>query len=70
MRMVKKTNSSPEEYTKMLQKVLDTKPYGLLNQIYDPKNQICYLYFWDTDYIPEEWEEWIVRPVSKMKRYP
>ena len=64
MRMVKRTNATYEDFVDMRQQILDTAPFGLINDIYDRKNMIAYLYFWDSDYIPEEWEEWIVRPVS------
>jgi len=64
MRMITIPNCSYDKFNDMRQQVLDTTPYGLLNDIYDKKNRIGYLYFWDTDYIPEKWEHLIVRPVS------
>ena len=63
MRMVGKKGTY-EEFQKMRQLVLDTHPYALLNDVYDQKNSMIYLYFWDSDYIPEEWEEYILRPIN------
>lgn len=65
MRMVKREDCTYEQFRKMRQQILDTAPFGLINDIYDEKNRIAYLYFWDSDYIPKEWEQWVVRPVSK-----
>lgn len=69
MRMVSR-KCSYEEFAKMRQQVLDTTPYGLINDIYDSKNNVAYLYFWDSDYIPEGWEEWVIRPVSRKSTKP
>ena len=64
MRMITIPDCEYEKFNSMRQQVLDTTPYGLLNDIYDSKNKIGYLYFWDTDYIPDEWEQYIVRPIN------
>lgn len=53
-----------KEFQEMRQWVLDNCPYALLNDVYDQKNSMIYLYFWDSDYIPEEWKKCISRPVS------
>lgn len=67
MRMVKVNDCSYEQFVELRQEILDTAPYGLINDIYDSKNKIAYLYFWDSDYIPADWEKlgWVVRPISK-----
>ena len=70
MRMVKRRGVTYLEFERMRQQILDTAPYGLINDIYDGKNKIAYLYFWDSDYIPEEWEQWVVRPISKKSSLP
>lgn len=63
MRMVSKKGSY-EEFQKMRQWVLDNCPYALLNDVYDAKNNMIYLYFWDSDYIPEKWDSYVVRPTA------
>lgn len=68
MRMVKRTDCTYEEFEAMRQAILDKAPYGLINDIYDKKNRIAYLYFWDSDYIPSHWEQWVVRPISKKSQ--
>lgn len=45
--------------------VLRTTPYALINSEYLKEERIGYLYFWDSDYIPQEWDQWIVRPKSR-----
>ena len=39
-------------------------PHGVYNQRYNPRLEIATIQFWDSDYIPEEWEQWVVRPKS------
>ena len=67
MRMVKKKGTY-EEFVEMRQWVLDNCPYALLNDIYDKKNGILYLYFWDSDYIPEDWQKYVSRPVATVSQ--
>ena len=50
--------------------VLRTTPYALLNAEYLKEEKTGYLYFWDSDYIPKEWEQWIVRPKSQSAIVP
>lgn len=65
MRMLKREKCSYKDFYAMRLKILRETPYGLINSEYLKEDQICYLYFWDSDYIPAEWEKWVVRPVSK-----
>ena len=68
--MRKRENCSILQFQEMRQIILDTVPYGLLNSEYDDKNQIAYLYLWDSDYVPKVLEPWIVRPVSAKSDKP
>jgi len=64
MRMVKRTECEYEDYAKMVDLIDETCPYGLISCRYNKRLKIGFLYFWDSDYIPEEWEEYVSRPVS------
>ena len=65
MRMVRKYGSY-DEFVSMRQWVLDNCAHALINDIYDKKNGVIYLYFWDSDYIPQDWHKYVVRPIATM----
>lgn len=64
--MVKIPCNSEATFNLMRERALRDFPYGLLNSEFSEEQKIAFLYFWDTDYIPPEWEEYIVRPVTKV----
>lgn len=70
MRMLKRENCTYEQFQDMRQRVLDHVPFALINDIYDSKNKIGYLYFWDSDYIFAGWERWVVRPSTTKSITP
>jgi len=46
-------------------KILDTTPFGLINDIFDSDPDVgnrAFFFFVDRDYIPEELEKFIIRP--------
>ena len=65
MRMLKREDCSYEDWYAMRLRVLREAPYGLLNSEYLKEERIGFLYFWDSDYIPKDWEKWVTRSVSK-----
>ena len=70
MRMLERKNCSYEDWYAMRLQVLRNTPYALLNAEYLKEERIGYLYFWDSDYIPAEWEQWIVRPKKTASDQP
>ena len=38
------------------------KPFGLISAIYSTKLKMAMFQFWDTDYIPDNMQQFIVRP--------
>lgn len=68
MRMVKREECSYEEFYQMRLQVLRQTPYGLLNTEYLKEDKVAFFYFWDSDYIPKDWEQWVIRPVSKNSK--
>ncbi len=69
MRMLRRCTSY-EVFQAMRQRILEECPFALINDVYDSKNGIAYLSLWDSDYFPEEWEEWIIRPKSTASEKP
>lgn len=47
-------------FDKVLSAILRIIPFALLNSEY--KNETGYFYFWDTEYVPEVFEEWKLSP--------
>lgn len=41
---------------------LEFKPFGLITAIFSTKLKMALFQFWDTDYIPVQLEQYIVRP--------
>lgn len=65
MRMVKREDCKYTDYSEMMDYIDRTAPYGVISCRYNPRLRIGFIYFWDSDYIPKDWEQWVVRPVSK-----
>ena len=64
MRMVKFEDCEYEDFYKKRLLILRDIPYALLNAEYLKEDKIAYFYFWDSDYVPEAWKPWIVRPTN------
>lgn len=62
MRTVKITNCSYQLYEAIRDAIYKHIPFCLVNQGYSPKEKIGMFNFWDSDYIPESLEKFILRP--------
>lgn len=62
MRTIKIEPCSYELYTAIRDKIMKFIPFCLINQDYSPNEQIAMFNFWDSDYIPQILEKYILRP--------
>lgn len=70
MRWVVRKNCSYDEYGDMMDRVDSTFPYGVFEARYNRRLKIAMIAFWDSDYIPKEWEQWVVRPITTKSDKP
>lgn len=62
MRTLIRKNCTYDEYAEMIDHVDEHMPFALLEARYNKRLATAILTFWDSDYIPPQWEEFIVRP--------
>ena len=53
-----------DEYGEMIDYVDEHMPFALLEARYNRRLATAILTFWDSDYIPPQWDQWVVRPAS------
>ena len=64
MRTIIRKDCSYDMYGHMIDQIDEQAPYALVEARYNKRLRTAILTFWDSDYIPKEWNEWIVRPSS------
>ena len=62
MRTVVIDNYSYKEFELMRDKLIKSVPYAIVNDMYSKHHKRAVFSFWDSDFIPKELEEFIVRP--------
>ena len=67
MRMLKIPNCDYEIFYAIRKEILRKVPFALINSEYLKEDKLAFYYFWDTDYIPEELEAFIVKPPHEAK---
>lgn len=67
MRMVKIPNCSYELFCAIRLEILKKVPLALINSEYLGEEKLGFFYFGDTDYIPIEMKEFIVKPPHEPK---
>lgn len=70
MRSIVRKNATYDDYAEMMDYVDEHVPYGVYEARYNPRLQQIVIAFWDSDYIPKEWEQWVVRPSSTKSDKP
>ncbi len=69
MRMVKIENLPYNSFAKMRRAILETIPFAIINTEYDKdlNGGTGFFYFWDSDYIPDDWRVYIVQPPANRE---
>lgn len=67
MRTVVIKNCEYEVFEEHRDMVLDNAPYSLISATYSKKLRLAVFQFWDSDYIPENLQKFIVRPKKMVK---
>ena len=67
MRLVKIQPCSPELYFRIRNIIYELIPFALINQGYCPEESMAIFYFWDSDYIPDSLQGYIVQPPIKRE---
>lgn len=62
MRTIIIPDCSYEKYRAIMDAIMDTIPFAVLNQNYSQNTQKAMINFWDSDYIPEELKEYMLIP--------
>lgn len=64
LRTVVRRNCTYKQYADMIDYIDMAVPFGIYETRYNQRLKLAIIGFWDSDYIPKEWEQWVVRPVS------
>ena len=64
MRTLVRRKCSYDAYAVMMDYIDKEVPFGIYEARYNPREKLAIIGFWDSDYIPQIWEKWVVRPVS------